>query len=301
VADTPNAPFDIDQVLTSTMQKVATEAERDSTTTMQDLADAIRQRVADGDTGTPAPGSTAPGWGGGVSGWLPWLAMILVAGIAGSAIGLSGALGAPLEQVTVLQSSASVITVAPTFACPGGPQVGQLRGGDHVVAVERSDDSAYLGVRNPYDVSEVVWLETSVLVVDAGQPDISGLPVGACPAVAVQYGTPTPTPEPEPAGDTSAPRILQAGGTMPFYSANGASTTISAVATDDVGVRRITISITRPDGATSSAEMDYVGGENFSYVYAPGPSPVGVYRFVLTAYDRAGNAGAPVEVTVQGT
>jgi hypothetical protein len=313
VADTPSdlptppsgpdfSNMPIEDALQMTMMLIAEDAKKD-TKDLLEVMDSIRQRVANGDTGTPAPGPTAPGWGGGgIAGWLPWLATILVAGIAGTALGLSGVFGVPTEEVTVLESTASVITVAPAYACPGGPQVGQLRGGDHVVAVERSDDSAYLGVRNPYNVGDVLWLATSVVVVDAGQPAISGLPVGACPVVAVQYGTPTPTPDPEPVGDTSAPRILQASGTTPFYSANGQSTTISAVATDDVGVRRITIAVTRPDGATSSAEMTYVGGENFSYVYTPGGgSPTGTYRFVLTAYDSAGNASASVEVTVQGT
>ena len=298
--DLSNMP--IEDALQYTFMLISNDARNDTKDQLM-VMDSIRRRVASGDTGTPAPGPTAPGWGGGgIGSLLPWLAMILVAGIAGTAIGLTGVLGVPTEEVTVLESTASVLTIAPAYACPGGAQVGQLRGGDHVVAVQRSDDSAYLGVRNPYNVSEVLWLDTSVVVMDAGQPAISGLPIGACPAVAVQYGTPTPTPEPEPAGDTSAPRILQAGGSTPFYSANGASTTISAVATDDVGVRRITIAITRPDGATSSAEMAYLSGENFNYVYAPGGgSPTGLYRFVLTAYDRAGNASAPVEVTVQGT
>ena len=266
------------------------------------VADAIRSRVAAGDTGSSVAGGTAPGWGGpGVLGWLPWLALIVVAGVGGAALGASGVPGVPVQEVSVLEGTASVSSIAPAYACPGGPQVGQLHGGDRVVAVERSEDTSYLGVRNPYDVSEILWLDSSVVVVDAGQPDVSTLPVGACPVIAVQYGTPTPTPEPEPA-DTTAPRILQAGATTPFHAPNGQSTTVSAVATDDVGVRRVTISITRPDGGTSSAEMAHVGGENFSFVYTPGGgSPIGTYRFVLTAYDRAGNASAPVEVKVQGS
>jgi hypothetical protein len=267
------------------------------------VADAIRSRVAAGDAGTSVvTGSTAPGWGGGgVLGWLPWLGLIVVAALGGTALGASGALGVPAQEVSVLEGTASVSSIAPAYACPGGPQVGQLHGGDRVVAVQRSDDTSYLGVRNPYDVSQVLWLDASVVVVDAGQPDVSTLPVGACPVIAVQYGTPEPVaPEPEP-GDTSAPRILKAAGTTPFYSANGGPTTITATATDNEGVRRITIAITRPDGGTSSVTMNHVGGENFSYVYQPGPSPVGVYSFVLTAYDRADNASAPATVTVQGS
>ena len=58
--------------------------------------DAIRRRVADGDTGTPAPGPTAPGWGGGVSSWLPWLALVVVAGLGGTALGASGLVGTPV-------------------------------------------------------------------------------------------------------------------------------------------------------------------------------------------------------------
>ena len=297
MADLPNAPFDIDQVLTSTMQKVAQQADTDTKSTMNDLADALRQRVADGDTGTPAPGSTAPGWGGGgVGGWLPWLATIVVAGIAGTAVGLSGVLGVPVEQVSVLESTASVVSIAPAYACPGGPQVGQLRGGDHVVAVQRSDDSAYLGVRDPYDVADVLWLHSSDLVVDAGQPDVSALPVGACPVVAVQYGTPEPVapvePEPNPPAptpDTTAPTI----GTISVQEDN-CYFLVTVPVSDNVGVAGVSISWSGAPNGGSRPMTPQGGGVYRLEVSGSANVYGGNYTFTVVAADGAGNTSQRV-------
>jgi hypothetical protein len=308
VADIPTPPLDIDQMLTSVMGQVAQNAERqmhdelealkeanDTRDAMQAFMDSLRQRVADGDTGTSAPGTTAPGWGGGVSSLLPWLAMIVVAGIAGTAIGLTGVLGVPVEQVTVLQSSASVITIAPTYACPGGPQVGQLRGGDHVVAVQRSDDSSYVGVRNPYNVGDVLWLETSVLVVDAGQPAVAGLPVGSCPTAAIQYGTPEPVaptdpdpaPNPNPPAptpDTTPPSIGK-----PVATPGNCYVLVTVSAADNIGVTSVTLSWSGP--TVGSAAMQPQGGGSWRYEQGdPGWFfHDGNHNFVAVARDAAGN------------
>lgn len=272
------------------------------------VADAIRSRVAAGDAGTSVAGGTAPGWGGGAWSWLPWLATVLVAGIVGTTLGLTGVFGVPTEQVSVLPSTASVVEVAPAYSCPGGPRVGQLRGGDRVVAVQRSDDSAYLGVRDPWNVTTTLWVATSAVVVDAGQPAISTLPVGGCPEATVQYGDPVlteePTEEPAPPAprDTTPPVVSQGSASTPFYAANGVPTTVTATASDDRAVQRIDVAITWPDGTTATGQMQNAGGGTWTFSYSTGGgSPTGIYRFVLTAVDAAGNSSAPFEVKVQSS
>jgi hypothetical protein len=253
------------------------------------VADAIRSRVAAGDAGpSVVTGTTAPGWGGGgVLGWLPWLGLIVVAALGGTALGASGALGVPVEEVSVLGGTATVASIAPAYACPGGPQIGQLHGGDRVVAVQRSDDTSYLGVRNPYDVSEVLWLDASAVVVDAGQPDVSTLPVGACPAIAVQYGTPTPTPEPEPGPtpDTTPPTIGK-----PTATPGNCHVVVTVTASDNVGVASVTLSWTGP--TNGSAPMQSQGGGTWRYEQGdPGWFfSDGNHDFVAVAQDAAGNS-----------
>lgn len=276
------------------------------------VADAIRSRVAAGDSGTSVGSSTAPGWGGGGWSWLPWLATVLVAGITGTALGLSGVLGVPVEQMSVLPSTASVVEIAPAYSCPGGPQVGQLRGGDRVVAVQRSDDDAYLGVRDPWNVATVLWVAASAVVVDAGQPALSTLPVGACPQATVQYGDPVPTaepteepaPQPKPPGptpDTTAPTISQWGVDRPrpegiCRAFVGEAGVVYAYASDDRGVASVAVSWS--GAATGSAQMS-LNGPRWEYSYnPPDGTPVGNVNFTIIAYDAAGNASPPRATSV---
>jgi hypothetical protein len=272
------------------------------------VADAIRARVAAGDSGTSAAGSTAPGWGGGAWSWMPWLATVLVAGIVGTTLGLTGAFGVPVEEVSVLPSTASVTEVAPAYSCPGGPQVGELRGGDRVVAVQRSDDDAYLGVRDPWNVTTTLWVASSVVVVDAGQPAISTLPVGACPEVTVQYGDPTPTAEPSeepvpqppaPTPDTTNPAVNQIGASDSsiWNCSPDNQVTISVVASDNVGVTRVDLAWSggTPSG---SAQMSASGG-TWAYTFVSPPYPTyGNVTFSATARDAAGNVSGGKSVVV---
>ena len=158
----------------------------------------------------------------------------------------------------------------------------------------------WVGVRDPGSVGSTVWVGLGDVALDGGMSALDALPVGgACPVTVVSTPTPTPTPEPIPV-DSTAPSISQASASSPFYSANGQSTTITAVASDNWGVTRVSVQIVRPDGVTSSANMERAGG-SWTYVYNSQPHyQTGLYRFVLTAFDAAGNA-ASVEVTVQGT
>lgn len=267
------------------------------------VADAIRARVAAGDPGTSVASSTAPGWGGGAGSWMPWLGMIVVAGLVGGVVGVSGAVGRPAGD-TVVDLPAAIAESAPAYACVDGERIGRLSAGTRVLGVQRSEDLRWVGVRDPGAGGSTIWVNLGDLALDGGMPALEALPVGgACPVIVVSTPTPTPTPEPVPVpapGDSTAPTISQASATSPFYSGNGQTTTVTAVASDNRGVTRVSVQIVRPDGATATAEMQNSGG-GWTYTYsAQGHNQLGLYRFVLTAFDAAGNTSS-VEVTVQGT
>jgi hypothetical protein len=267
------------------------------------VADAIRARVAAGDPGTSVGSSTAPGWGGGVFSWLPWLALLVVGAVLGGAVGVSGLVGRP-AGATVVDVPAALAESAPAYACVDGDRIGRLAAGTRVLATQRSEDLLWVGVRDPGSVGSTVWVGLGDVAFDGGMPAVEALPIGgACPVTVVSTPTPTPTPEPEPEpapGDSTAPVISQASATSPFYSANGQSTTITGVANDNRGVTRVSLQIVRPDGASSTVEMQSTGG-SWTYVYSSQPHyQTGLYRFVLTAFDAAGNTSS-VEVSVQGT
>lgn len=260
------------------------------------VADAIRSRIAAGDPGTSVAASTAPGWGGGAFSWMPWLGLIVVGALVGGAVGVSGAAGRPAGG-TVVDVPVSIGESAPAHSCVDGPVIGRIAANTRVLAVQRSDDSLWVGVRDPDALGSTVWVALGDVSLDDGTPALEVLPVGgACPQVVVV--TPTPEPPPPPV-DTTRPVISKASATSPFFSVNQQSTTITATATDNVGVTRVSIQIVRPDGVAANAEMQNAGG-TWSYVYTPGPNSGGLFRFVLTAYDAAGNA-ATAEVSVLGT
>ncbi len=91
------ADMSLDELLSSSLKSAAEPA------ASAGVADAIRSRVAAGDAGTSVAGSTAPGWGGGAAGILTIVApvaLIVVAGVVGGALGASGLLR---PDVRVLQ------------------------------------------------------------------------------------------------------------------------------------------------------------------------------------------------------
>jgi hypothetical protein len=260
------------------------------------VADAIRSRLAAGDAGSSVAGSTAPGWGGGVSSWLPWLGLIVAAAIGGTALGASGLVGAPVGEPGHGPAGV-VVGAAPAASCPGGPIIDELHAGDRVLAVQRSDDLAYLGVRDPRDLVTVLWLSASSVAIDDGQTDVSGLPIGACPVVVQTYVTPEPEPEPEPV-DSTRPSISQAGSSAgTVYVMNNGTAVISAVASDNERVTSVSISWS--GSTTGIGEMQFSGG-TWSFLFdPPQDTPAGTVSFTIQARDAAGNVSAPATVNVQ--
>jgi len=254
------------------------------------VADAIRARVAAGDPGTSVSSSTAPGWGGGVFSWLPWLALIVAGAIVGGAIGVSGLVGRP-EGGTVVDVPAALAESAPAYACVDGERIGRLAAGTRVLATQRSDDSRWVGVRDPGSVGSTVWVGLGDVALDGGMSALDALPVGgACPVAVVSTPTPTPTPEPIPV-DSTAPSISQVAANPPaVYVTNGTSTTITMTVTDAGGVASVTATWS---GATSGSAPLQRNGNEWTLVYqVPQGSPTGTITFTFVARDRVGNSSS---------
>lgn len=149
---------DIDTVLSESFKRVAEPGDPTG------VAELIRSRVAAGDTGTPSSGSGFSAGGG--WGWLPWVVGGLAVAVVGAAVGASGMLGSLQSADSVLAPGLSVARFASGLDCPGGSAVVSFRPGERVLAVARSDDSAYLAVRSPFDRADTVWLPVSAVDVE---------------------------------------------------------------------------------------------------------------------------------------
>lgn len=280
------------------------------------VADAIRARVASGDLGVAATASTAPGWGGlGALGWLPWIGVVVAAGIVGGTLGATGYLGGPTRDEAIESGGIAVTRSVDARSCVGGDVVATLPAETRVVAVLRSDDEGWAGVRSPSALGETVWIPVSTLAVDDGQPLVSELPVGgACPAVEALDDSPTPgpsddpdddspgpgpdpnpdpNPDPGPApppADTSSPTVQQLS-----IDVDGCPAVIQAVAADNVGVTQVTLSWSGV--AAGSGAMSLSSG-TWRYFYDSANLPEGNMTFTAIARDAAGNASAPAVANV---
>lgn len=264
------------------------------------VADAIRSRVAAGDTGTSVAAATAPGWGAGVASWLPWLGLVVGAGVVGGGLGVAGVF-APADEAVASPYNVVQVTT-PAYECPGGAAVTSLGANERVLAVARDEESAWLQVRDPRNLAALVWLPAGVVTVDVGQ-DIAALPVGdGCPEELEFEVVPEETPEPAPEqpqqpsqpggppapppGDTTPPVL----GKPTYDASNGCSVPITVPASDNVGVTGVSITWT---GATSgSGQMYFVGGSTWRFDYDGLYQPYGNVNFTMVARDAAGNTSA---------
>lgn len=281
------------------------------------VANAIRSRVASGDTGITPEGPIFPGggpFGGstGLLGWLPVIGVVAIAGLVGGVIGATGVFGAS-EPASATGQIATLDNGVHALDCPGGAPVAQLAPGDRVLATARSEDGGYLGVRNPSDYSGTVWLPVNLVELD--EPKADTLPVGGCPEAVVALATPEPAPEPEPEpapapgpapapppppapGDTTKPVIQQAW-VSPASINCGDQASVWAISGDNVGVTGMTVQWTATSG-NGSASMTKVGSD-WRYIYtSPGNL---VYltdvTFILRATDAAGNVSNPTQVNLE--
>ncbi|CAN5283293.1 hypothetical protein BH11ACT3_BH11ACT3_18600 [soil metagenome] len=293
------------------------------------VADAIRSRVASGDAGASVAGSTAPGWGGsgfGVASWLPCVGLIVVAGVVGGVIGASGVFGATAPAQPDGNIPAYVLTTdtATAYLCPGGPVSGSLPANTRVLAVARDADSTWLGVRDPNQLSTVLWFPTDDIVADAGGIDPATLPVVACQVPTFEVVQPEPTATPEPTttapptqpsnppqtpADTTKPTVKPGNWSQPGvygtgsapYCAEYADIVVSVA--DNVGVTSVTA--TQSHAGSSIAQVGASGG-NYTFRFTAGvysyPSPDLPVTVTFTAKDAAGNStSASKSITIYNT
>jgi hypothetical protein len=273
---------ELDELLSSTLKRIAPPAESSG------VAEAIRARVEAGDAGISATASTAPGWGGGgAAGWLPWIGVVVVVGLVGGGVGVSGLAGAATDETVVVGHTSVLDAVVDAGSCPGGPVVRTLSADTRVLAVARSEDSVYLGVRNPDDVAATIWVPASVVVADAGQ-DVAGLPVGeACPTgtlaplivVPVEPTIEPTSPGAPPPGDTSPPT---------FGTSTVACTNVAIPASDNVGVTSVTVSASGANTLPVS-QMQLIKG-TWKFNIVPQFQNNGDTLFTFVATDGAGNS-----------
>ena len=285
------AEFDeLDELLSGSLKRAAQPGDSAG------VADTIRARVAAGDAGTPAPSGSAPGWGGSL-GWIPWVGAIVVLGLVGGVLGVSGAVGHPIDTVTVGTSSILMPPTVQASSCPGGPVVASVERGSRVVALARSADGAEVQVRNPDDVAQLVWIPVGELVSDSGQTPVAGLPVGpSCPTVYVAQApvvvpvtpvTPTKPRKPGQPADTTTPVI----GAITVDSTDNCKPVVTAQITDNVGVSSATLKGTSgsPWNFNQTVAMTHTAGSAWKATLTMPSGFVGIVNLSVTASDAAGN------------
>lgn len=297
----------LDELLGASLKRVAEPGDPAG------VAEAIRARVDGGDTGTPSTGGEFGAGSGGGWPWMPWLGGAVTAAVVGGLVGASGMFGSlqPGDSASASGDapSLSVTHVTQGTDCPGGATVVGFSPGDRVLAVARSDDSAFLAVRSPFDRSDTVWLPVSAVEVDAGQSPVASLPVDGClePTVTLlpppePSQPPAPTtpqqpqqPEPPaPPAPTDNPPSL---GTVTIsdntlYLNDEAIITTSA--TDDHGVSAVQISWSGVD--SGSAQMTKVGNQ-WKYTYTLPVNADGTVTFTVRAVDTKNQKSAPKSVS----
>lgn len=285
------AEFDeLDELLSGSLKRAAQPGDSAG------VADAIRARVAVGDVGTPAPSGAAPGFGGGLASWIPWVGAIVALGLVGGVLGVTGVFGHPVDTVTVGTSSILMPPTVQASSCPGGPVIASVERGSRVVALARSADGAQVQVRNPSDVSQLVWIPVGELVSDSGQAPVAGLPVGpSCPTVTVAQApvvtpvTPvTPGKKPKPPTPDTTPPVI---GAISVTQADPCKPIVSAQITDNVGVSSVTLKGTSgsPFPFNQTVAMSPAGGATWKGTFTMPSGFTGIVNFSITAHDAAGN------------
>ena len=280
---------DIDGVLRDSFARIAEPGDPAG------VADAIRSRLAAGDIGAPAQSS---GFGGGGLG--PWLlggAIVVVVALGGGAIGASGLVGTPpAEQIQLTVLAVDATTDA--YDCPGGAPVSTFTANERALVVARSDDSAWLAVRDSYDYSRTVWLPASVVSIDAGQGVVDAVAVRDCVEPQVVVNTPAPVPvdaRPHITGISQSEKIIYQTGSAPDGSV------FSVTATDDKSVS--SVKATWPaTGNVPAGSADLVkSGGVWTFTFGPfssGSLPDAAVAITFTARDSAGQASTTNTATV---
>lgn len=304
-----NKLTDIDVILRDSFQRISEPGASDG------VADAIRSRVAAGDTGAAVATGTAPGWGAG-PGLLGSLGILGASAlVVGAGIGAGAALFVPSETSASAAITLDTGTVSAGY-CPGGAGTAEFLAGEHVLVIARTDDSSHVAVRSSADWATTVWLPTAVVVVEPDQADLTSMPVAGCPEATGEALAPTPTaaptptsepgpgpapqpgppapPPPPPPSDTAAPTVGQPSATPnPVYNVD--PVTITTTASDNVAVTGVTISWS---GQYSGSSAMVKSGSTWVYVFTPPNDTPGSITFTVRARDAAGNQSTTKSVVV---
>ncbi|HRN29750.1 MAG TPA: hypothetical protein PK890_08635, partial [Terrimesophilobacter sp.] len=246
---------------------------------------------------------------------LPWLGGAVIVAVVGGVVGASGVFGSlqPADSApsAVAVPSLSVTHTTDGLDCPGGVRVVGFHPGDRVLAVARSDDSAYLAVRSPFDRADTVWLPVSAVEVDAGQSPVASLPVDGCPEptitllppVVEETQPPAPKPQPHapkpqppapPAPPVDNPPTLGAVTISDNSLYQNDQTTITTTASDDHGVASVLISWTGTH--SGSGQMTKVGGQ-WQFHYSLPVNDDGTVTFTVRAVDTKNQQSGPKSVS----
>ena len=252
------------------------------------------------------------------------------AALAAVAVGSGAALAA--SGVFVAEPTPATIVFATTvdgLDCPGGTPVVAFGQDSRVLAIARSEDGAFLGVRNPLDLRTTVWIPAEAADADAGQPALDTLEVSGCdvpivtttadaalpPPVEVPVSVPVPGQPAPPAAPTppappanTPPSLGQVSasstqlGCTAGYQGRTETTTISVQASDNAGVTGVTATLS---GADTGSRALTGSGNTWSLVYNPADSPGidGNVTFTLVATDgslTSNSAAVVVNVTCFG-
>ena len=296
------------------------------------VADAVRARVGAAGAGGEAPPGAGPTGGGGSAGgsaaggagggfWGGWAPLAVLAGVS-----LLGGIGLALAQEPDALAADATVPVeislpktVPGAACPGGGAVAQLDAGARVLALFRSEDGAFLAVRNPAALPTTVWISADSAELDSGQ-DVDALPVSDCvegEAIVAEPSpepsetapvpeettepapgpAPKPQPEPQPAPPDQQNPTIQVGNWTLRAAPNNYlqrtdcyfdnSTTITVVASDNVGVTSVTWSTTTA-GLSLSGPSISGGNYTFTATYTGNANTTATVKF--TAKDAANNS-----------
>jgi hypothetical protein len=283
------------------------------------------------DGGLPTPASPLTGAAtlaagasstGGAASLLPWAALVVVGGIAGGVLGASGALGRPTTESPAVE--AAFVLTTPGYDCPGGAVVASFIPNQRVLARERSEDSAWLAVRDPLNGLRTVWVPAGVVDIDDGEAGIDSLALGGCPepiivltapeavpppaepapGTPVEPGAPgqpappaapAPPSPPPPPSDTTPPSIGSASFSKnPVYQLDPTVLTVSA--SDNTAVTGVTVTWSGAQ-QTGSAEMS-ASGSQWKYTFSAANTPSGTINFQVKARDAAGNTSPAAQVNL---
>ncbi len=272
-------------------------------------------------TGTPGGGTPPkrgpwPGRGGpGPLAFFGAAGLVLGAG-TGFAI---GAFTGGQEATLSVQVGAD--TAVPAYACPGAGIVDELVRGDRVYAIGKTDDGAWIVVRDVRDGYIPVFVDASYIELDAA----ADLETMSCDDVGtwtpyVEATTPSPASSPtptetsapaphataKPTPDTTPPSLANAagvpgniweqdGGGITCPGSYARTSTVSVNATDNKGVASASMTYTVPGAGSVTRTMSKSGSTwsatfgpvAHSTVPEPGPHSVSI---TITVKDTSGNS-----------